>query len=171
MLLINNQLKSAGITTAALYAAAYALRSASIELKYFAAAEFGVWWPLMDTDLLLNLDTLRGQLNTPIIISPAIGATGRMYNTGSQHFPRPNIKAVDVMLPNFDQYTAYKKIRALELFNGIGVYPDWKPHKGFHLDMRSDKTALAPALWSGINIKTADNKNKQVYKGVNEAFV
>lgn len=45
----------AGITAAALYAAAFALRSATVELRHFSASEFGLWWPLMDSNLLLGL--------------------------------------------------------------------------------------------------------------------
>ena len=74
---MEKQLLQAGITASIVYAAAYALRSSTVDLKHFKAQEFGLWWPLMDTSLLLKLDEYRERLGAWVAISPAPGAIGR----------------------------------------------------------------------------------------------
>ena len=158
------ELKKAGITFAALYAGAYALRSATLKLRNFKPEEFGPWWPLLDGDLLRKLDQFRDDLGSRVMVSPAKGAMGRFSDEGSQHFPRPLVRAIDVMIPDATLWDAYKAARRTG-FHGIGLYPDWKPYHGAHLDMRPDRSGIAPALWAGI--KTA---NGQEYVEIGRAF-
>ena len=155
---------------AAAYGAAYALKSASIKLDYFKPLEFGVWWPFIDNDLLYGIDDFRRVLGVPVTISPAPGAIGRASIDAktSQHYflSSGKVRAIDVMIPQgVSLATAYNVARNLGVFSGIGVYPDWVPSHGLHLDVRKDKTTQNPATWSGI--KTAKG---QVYKSVSEGF-
>ncbi|PHS23397.1 MAG: hypothetical protein COA83_09920 [Methylophaga sp.] len=134
------------------------------ELRYFTAAEFGEWWPLMSTDFLTKLDEFRHRLGVPVRISPATGSLGRESGLDtSQHNVDMwgEVRAGDVMFIGVDLETAYKVAKEVG-FTGIGAYPDWKPTQGMHLDVRQ-----APlALWSGIL-----ESGKQVYKSIQQAFV
>ncbi len=160
-----HKLKSLGITAAMLYSAGYAMQSMSVNLRHFTAAEFGVWWPLINPRLLTMLDEYRERLGVPVQISPALGAIGRIATgSESQHIPQPFINAVDVMPKTDDLQYAYRV--AVETgFTGIGVYPDWQPRAGLHLDVRNDRVAGDPDKWSGI--QTA---NGQEYFEVERAW-
>lgn len=136
------------------YAVLYALRSYSVNLEHFSPAEFGVWWPRMDVDLLRALDAYRDALGAPLEISPATGALGRALGDGnaSQHNVARwgEVRAADVLVPEgMTLRQAYEIARGLELFSGIGVYPDWYPRPGLHLDTRRDRSPSDPALWAG----------------------
>jgi hypothetical protein len=157
-------IKKAGITLAGLYAAAFALRSSTVQLKYFEAAEFGPWWPLMNSELLQRLDLFRELLGSPVIISMAPGSMGRWSDEGSQHFPRPMVNAVDVMTPGATMSQVYDAAKEAG-FHGIGLYPHWQPHHGAHLDVRADRTATDPATWSAIKVAGV-----QKYVGVGVAL-
>jgi len=127
-------------------------------LTYFRPGEFfraGVdWWPLMSAELLTRLDTFRARLGAPVEISPAEGAVGRRLGRAdsSQHnIDRwGEVRAIDVMPVGVPLERAYQVAREVG-FTGIGLYPDWSPRPGLHLDVREDRTASAPALWAGIN--------------------
>jgi hypothetical protein len=151
----------------------------SLTLRHFARSEFtrrswpdtGAavdWWPRMQTALLLKLDEYREQLDAPVIISPAAGALGR--NLGASADSQHNIdrwgevRAVDVFPQVSDMRAAYDLAFKLG-FTGIGVYPDWQPRWGLHLDMRTDRQPSSPALWSA---RTIDGK--QVYFGLDRAW-
>ena len=131
-----------------------------IELRHFEPREFGLWWPWMDPRLLESLDEFRDRLGAPVMISPAQGALGRRLGEAGRS--RHNVDrwkrvmAADVMLPRGPDLTDPEQGRAVvELarqagFGGIGLYPDWKPHPGLHLDIRPLKADGAPATWSRI---------------------
>lgn len=161
----NNILQKVGIMAAVIYVAAYAYRVNELRLKYFSPAEFGAWFPLMNSDLLSKLDQFRGYMRVPVLISPATGAMGRFSRQESQHFPQPFVNAIDVMIPGATMSQILDGARVIG-FHGIGLYPDWRPHHGVHLDMRADRTAENPALWSAI--KTA---NGQQYVEIERALV
>lgn len=158
-----DQLKDGMVMFGELYAAAYALRSQTCKLQYFSDHEFGLWWPFMDTELLLGLDRFREVLGSAVVISPAPDALGRMSNKSSQHYPAPLVRAVDVLLST-DLEKGYRAARKVG-FCGIGVYPDWKPRAGIHLDMRPDRTPENPALWSARRID-----GKQVYGNIGDVI-
>jgi len=144
------------------YAAAYGAKYVQNnvgdnELIYFSASEFGVWWPLMNQDVLLKLDLFRSLLGAPVIISSAAGGIGREKQSGQGFDSLHNVlkwgqvRAVDVMLPFSTLQQGYDAARAAG-FSGIGVYPDWKPSHGMHLDNRPTRSSDAPALWSGVSV-------------------
>ena len=159
-----------------LYGAAYSKKyydnSGDNELIYFKPSEFGVWFPLMDQDLLTRLDIFRAALGSPVIVSSAVGGIGRETASGLDGFSSLHnvikwgaVRAVDVMLPQATLQQGYQAARSAG-FTGIGVYPDWTPYHGMHLDNRPDRPVNNPALWSGL--KTAQG---QIYKGINEVIV
>lgn len=161
-------LKKMGFTFAGFYGAAYALKSASVKLDYFTAKEFGAWWPIIDSRLLIALDQFRAALGAPVVISPAAGSIGRVGSDAkhSQHFALNGVTAIDVLIPeNISLEHAYHVARSLGVFTGLGVYPHWSPRHGLHLDVRSDKTPEAPALWSGLKVDGV-----QVYRSIEEGF-
>lgn len=137
-------------------------------MKYFKPSEFVVaeedWWPYMHVGVLSGLDRFRGEWGAPVLISPAPGSLGRRL--GADRKSRHNIDlwglvmAADVMLP--DMKTADDRKRARDCaekagFDGIGVYPEWQPHQGLHVDMRD-----APARWAHMD---------GAYVDINQAFV
>lgn len=155
---------------AAIYSGAYAKRSLTLHLAHFKPSEFGVWWPLMNHDLLIALDEFRARLGAPVEISKATGALGRpnAERAGSQHRPTPFVNAVDVMIPEaVTLRRAYRVARDVNKFSGIGLYPDWQPKHGLHLDVRADRTAANPATWSAF--RTADGG--QQYTSIDRALV
>ncbi len=158
------QIKKAGITVAAIYAAAFALRSSTIKLKYFTASEFGPWWPFMSTELLLNLDEFREQLGEPFHLSQVDGGIGRLTDKDSMHYPSPLVLAVDGYPASGDIRRAYRIARQVG-FHGIGLYPHWN-NPGLHLDMRKDRTPENPALWSAINTASG-----QQYVDIQQALI
>jgi len=171
-----------GVVGVLLYAAKYTQSAVSVDMKHFSKSEFGLWFPMMNKKLLAKLDSLRGAWGEPIMISPALGAIGRTLPPGHSNYnSRHNItrwgevQAIDIMpliktadgvrgCDPFELKMAYNM--AVDIgFTGIGVYPDWLPHAGLHVDVRDDHAAGNPATWSGI--KTAQG---QKYFGVNRGF-
>lgn len=125
-----------------------------LELRYFMSREFQGHWERINVDLLVGLDEFRHQWGAPVRVSPAPGAIARFDGAGgtSQH----NVdrwgetRAVDVMPYGITSRIDF--LRAVDIargvgFTGIGVYPDWKPLPGLHLDWRDDRTAGDPAMW------------------------
>lgn len=141
----------------------FALRpTVRVELEHFRPHEFRHWWDLMAEPQVLGLDAFRhrladvvGEENAAVTISPAEGALGR--RGGELNRSRHNVDAyglvyaTDVMLPHVDladEPTARKVIdRACEVFGGVGLYLEWKPHNGLHLDSRPHKHDGSSATW------------------------
>jgi hypothetical protein len=144
------------------------------EMQNFKVSEFGVWYPLMDKDLLSKLDTVdtlakQQGIVSGIMISPAAGSLGRHNGTGQESYHNVDfwgsVKAADVMpfvyasdgsmesLSGSQQHAFYNL--AVQVgFGGIGVAPDWKPLAGFHLDVRpiSKFYSFAERTINGVNV-------------------
>lgn len=154
------------------------------QLRYFTASEFGPYWPLMNAELLQLIDAFRHELGYPVAISPVPGAIGRPVigadqvnqeekNSGSWHnwFTHGQVYAIDLMPMPPGGATAAERQRWRDVARrlgarGIGIYPDWKPRPGIHLDMRTDRTADNPAEWAGVLLD-----GKQVLVGINRGLV
>lgn len=168
------------------FTAYMALYFSKPKLKYFYPPEFGIWWPFMDNELLLKLDKFRAALNDTVTVSPVGGAIGRIKAAiaDSQHILGSDltVRAVDVMVPKNLLGVKYsrggtelKKVFDLAVqtgFRGIGVYPQWKPYSGLHLDTRpKPKNKYGNYYvdtWSGVyNPNTGQND----YGAVSKAFV
>jgi len=157
----------------------YGQQVSASALKYFSPSEFGTWFPLMNPDLLVKLDQLREAWGEPIIISPAVGALGRVMSSSaeSQHnvIKWGSVNAADIMPQTIfnGERVSLSQSQLLFFYNlcvdvgftGVGVYPDWLPFAGFHVDVRADRVAGSPATWAGINTDSG-----QKYIGVQGVF-
>jgi len=166
----------------AFYGFKYQQKSGDNPMNYFSPSEFGAWFPMMNPELLKKIDALRGAWGDTIVISPAMGSIGRTYPPGHSNYDSQHnvtkwgeVRAIDIMplistidgkrsLDSFELRMVYNMAKDIG-FTGIGVYPDWNPHAGLHVDVRADRTAGNPATWSGI--KTAKG---QKYFGVERGF-
>ena len=135
------------------------------KLRNFKPVEFGIFYPLIDSNLLTMLDDLRDQWGRPIFISPVEGAIGRVDDSSSQHNIIYNLgvsRAVD-MFPTGSSGTSMTPAEAEEFanlarsigFTGIGVYRDTvyknEPWIMGHLDTRINVAQGETATWSRID--------------------
>lgn len=152
-----------------LYGAGYLFKNQSTKLEFFTPDEFGLWFPIMDTEFLIMLDDFRREVGQPVYVSPAPGSLGRPDDIGSQHLPNPLLNAADLMsaAPLETLHSAALKIG----FTGIGLYPDWKPDHGIHLDTRTDRSPNNPATWSAFNsFDITLGRTTQKYTGIDRAL-
>jgi len=148
-------ISAAGVTLFKMYKA--------MHLRHFKLSEFGAALPFLSVGLLQKLDEFRERLGRKVMISTAPGALIRFdKGSESQHtFGR----AADIMLPDGpDLETAFGIAKAVG-FTGIGVYPDWKPYPGLHLDIRKLKPGQSIAIWAGKN-----KDGRQVYTNISEVL-
>lgn len=155
-----------------------------LNLRYFKPHEFRGWWDRMDPALLVLLDRFRARLSvlTPdpggveVKVSPHPRAIGR--HDGPEDDSKHNVDhwgrvlAVDVMPQLGRQYRRNAVGIAIDTgFTGVGVYPDWEPHWGLHLDARPGREPGNPATWSGIKIWDRDEQRMvQVYRALEQGF-
>jgi len=164
---------------AIVYGAAWVWRSMSIDLEHFDAHEFGAAWPLTSAAILRALDQFRSNLGQPLEVSPAPGAVARTLgpNAASLHnvVRYGQTYAVDVLIPRGHSLReTYRAARAARLFSGLGVYPDWSPRPGLHLDVRHrapdsptpEASPSDPARWAGVD----DGDGGQRYVGIGEVI-
>lgn len=175
-------LRDIAITLGGLYVTGYTLRSATIHLEHFAPAEFGASWPVMATPQLEALDAFRRYINRPIEISPAKGALARTLAPGDATLHNVTrygrCYASDVLIPEgMTLEQAYELALEADVFGGIGVYPDWHPREGLHVDTRhlaGDKAPPGdpsdPATWSGLDVDDGHGGTVQDYFAAAEAF-
>jgi hypothetical protein len=120
-------------------------------------------WDKMDMAFLRRVDQFIEDSPGKWIVSPATGAACRDYGSKtSRHYAvGRKADALDIMLVSGDLEEHYNLAR--QWFGGVGVYPDWYPHPGLHVDGREGEQV---ATWAGIK-----QGNKQVYVSVEQAFV
>lgn len=146
-----------------------------LDLEFFKASEFGLWYPFMSRKLLLMDDEFRRRLGAPVLISAAGGALGRDDDpaSNSQHnfIKWGEVRANDLMIPSMqtaDDRREVVRIARQVGFTGIGLYPEWKPHQGIHVDVREDRQEGSPAMWAGL----LDANGNQYYPsaGISAAY-
>lgn len=102
----------------------------------------------------------------------APGAVGRRAPKTEKSLHNVNlwgkVKAVDILPTGMVTKEDFKK--AFEIakevgFTGIGVYPDWVPQPGLHVDNRPGVAKGKPAKWSAFRIN-----GQQVYFHIDKAF-
>jgi len=117
-------------------------------IKWFTDAEFDDSHGVnkgkdMDMETVHRLDSLRGWVACPIIITAGYDSQG--HSTDSYHYKG---KAVDIIIctdMTMREQWQYIKISG---FNGVGVYPEWKYKDfkgGWHLDVRD-----IPQVWRQV---------------------
>ncbi len=126
----------------------------------------------MDPDLLVVMDEFRKLWGAPVIISPARGAIGRTDGTSFHNYARHGkVKAIDLMprgmLTATDRVRAFASAKAAGA-TGIGLYPDWRPSQGIHIDVgvRTGKGVGNPAKWAGVRSPSGG----QVYVAIERVF-
>lgn len=141
-----------GLVLTFIYGAGRTVQNELLNLEYFDRSEFGIWWPLMDADVLLKLDAFRREWGNPVVVSSHKDALGREdENSGSMHnvLKWGKVRAVDVfprgMNSYIDRRRAYQIAKKVG-FTGIGVYTDTTPSNMLHLDNRPQ-----PLEWTRIN--------------------
>lgn len=143
-----------------------------LDLEFFTALEFGLWYPVMSKKLLLKDDEFRRRLGAPVLVSSAGGALGRDDDpeATSQHniLKWGEVRANDLMIPSMqtasDRQEVFRIARQVG-FTGIGIYPDWQPHQGIHVDVREDRESGDPATWAAFKVD-----GEQQYTGLDAAF-
>lgn len=121
----------------------------------------GACWDQMDLAFLIRVDQFMWDSPGEWMVSPASGAACRDYGSQtSRHYAvGRKADALDIMLIDGDLEENYRFAR--ERFGGVGVYPDWIPFHGLHIDGRPNA-----ATWAGIR-----QGNEQVYVPVEQVFV
>jgi len=158
----------------------------SLKLRYFSREEFGQYWHLMSVEQLVKLDEFRHRLGYPVLVSPAPGAIGRpiigaedeaaesgVEKSYHNYLVHGEIMATDVMPVPPGGASVAERQRWVEVarqvgFRGIGLYPDWKPRPGLHLDTRpvSALSGGVVATWSGVR----NAQGKQVYGAIEKGL-
>ena len=133
------------------------------QLDHFSRHEFGPWADQMSERQLRCLDAFRSMWGAKVKVSPAEGAVGRH---GSESTSKHNVdrwgevRATDVFPEGLrTQADARRAIRCAEEagFTGIGIYPEWEPSVGMHLDTRDGEHV---AKWGFLD--TADGGQRMV---------
>ena len=143
-------------------------------MKYFKPSEFRGWFPHMNHDLLEIMDNFRELWGDSTYISPANGGIGRKLNPPNKSYHNilrwGEVMAIDLMPRGMtspqERERAYEcAVEAGAL--GIGIYPDWKPRPGIHLDVgkRPGRGLGNPAKWSAFRIN-----RRQRYFELERAF-
>ena len=132
-----------------------------INLWFFSRSEFyrndTDWFPYIDPRLLVLLDSLRCIIKSPIAISPHPRAVGRNDgDSSSMHNidKHGRVFAVDTLPAQSYKHkyiSTYVRLAKELGFTGIGVYPDWTPRPGLHLDTRTDRDVGNPATWGYVD--------------------
>lgn len=146
------------------------------KLNHFTPSEFGIYYPLMSSDLLLKMDKFRELWGAPVEVSKAPGGIGR-HGAGdeSQHNIDAwgEVRAIDLFPKVPDGNGGYRYMKTVEErerayniarrsgFTGIGLYTDTQPGNLLHADVREPKRANYVATWSRVDGK---------YLGINEVL-
>ena len=141
-------------------------------MRYFTPEEFRGQYDLLDEELKTVIDEFRHLWGDAVTVSPAPGSIGREYGRGFHNYAKHGtIKAIDLMPSNFNDHIDFK--RAYEIAKqagarGIGIYPDWRPSAGIHLDVgrRPGRVKGYVAKWSGF--RQLDGTQK--FFSINKAF-
>lgn len=143
-------------------------------MKYFQESEFQGWFDKMDPFLLFGIDYFREYWGAPVSVSPVDGAVGRHLGTHNRSGHNIDVwgkvMAIDLFPQGMKTGQDFKRafdcaVKAGLL--GFGVYPDWKPSPGVHLDMvpRAGRGVGNPGRWSAFKID-----GKQTYFPIDKAF-
>ncbi|MCW4237717.1 MAG: hypothetical protein N0E58_15830 [Candidatus Thiodiazotropha endolucinida] len=136
---------------------------AGYTFRYLSPEVIPGCWDKMDLAFLIRVDQFMWDSPGEWMVSPAVGAACRDYgSTTSRHYAvGRKADAIDLMLVDGDLEENYRF--ALARFGGVGVYPDWIPFHGLHVDGREGDRV---ATWAGIR-----QGGEQVYVAAEQAFV
>lgn len=117
----------------------------------FSPDEFGGALQHLDAGVVYALQKLRDKIGR-IMISPADGAVFR-FRTGSMHDASGGklSKAIDIMPMEASLNQLYFAIQNIPEFGGVGLYPNWSPRAGAHVDIRVRKDSGALYQWAQVD--------------------
>lgn len=141
-----------------------------VGLKYFSLSDFRGEWPFLAVDLMQRADMFAMEVSkrgSRVVVSPVPGAMLRWDKEGEGEGKTEHRygRAIDVMIDGPTTLAECRDIAKEVGFSGIGVYPDWRPCKGCHLDIRPGRALGNPATWAGIK-----QDGKQVYVAIERGF-
>lgn len=147
------------------------ISAASIDwsrVSNFTPPEFYGQLTRLDAGVVFALQKLRDKIGR-IIISPIGAQAIARERPGSWHDVTGGklSKAIDIMPIDATLETLYEAAKTIPEIGGIGLYPDWDPYPGAHIDLRERKPGGGLATWS--RFKLADGST--VDRGINEALV
>lgn len=143
-------------------------------MKNFKESDFRGWYKDMDHGLLEVIEKFAESLDYDIFISPASGGIGRRMSPTAKSFHNitkyGKVQAIDLMINKTltpDEWRDVFEKAKLAGATGIGLYPDWNPTNGVHLDVgkRPGKSPDNPAKWSAYRVN-----GKQKYFSIDKAF-
>lgn len=126
------------------------------KVRHFLPEEFRGELSAIDGRLIYAVDELRARLGAALIVSPARGSMTRFGDAArtSMHYANPAAgiygQAVDLMSPEATLREVYEAAAAVREIGGIGIYPNWRPWPGVHVDIRARGTGGRLATWMGI---------------------
>jgi uncharacterized protein YcbK (DUF882 family) len=140
-------------------------------VAHFSKSEFHGESEFVDSRVIYALDELRKQLGKPIIISPVKGSVAR-FDDGSktsQHYAvGRKSTAVDVLFPESSLHDVFVTASTITVIGGIGLYPDWNPHHGAHIDTRQRKPNGGVYNWMGIDTENGQKLAAVDFNVINE---
>jgi hypothetical protein len=125
----------------------------------------------MDPGILQVADKFRALWGAKVSISPAPGAIGRKDGASFHNYVKHGtVKALDLFpegMKNADDFARAYECALKAGATGFGVYPDWLPQPGIHIDVgvREGRGVGNPATWSGIR-----RNGKQIYVALSEVL-
>lgn len=124
------------------------------EVNHFTPDEFHGQTDLIEPRLVVAIDQLREILGGRLRISPAPGAIARDYGSDrSQHWvgdldnPVRLSTGIDLFPLDNSLGEVYAAAKQVPMIGGVGLYPDWSPSPGVHVDIRPRKLDGTLAEW------------------------
>jgi len=120
-------------------------------MEHFNKKEFHGWYDKLYPELRIKLDFLREILGCEVHLSNSPKGIGREDTTNSQHNISKwgHVMAVDGYIPDEVTYLEFYEACRDSRFTGIGFYSGWPSgRRGFHVDVRQDRTPDTPATWA-----------------------
>ena len=120
----------------------------------------------LDSRVVFAADQLRERLGTKLLVSPVAGAITRDYEPGSRHQAVGRLSdALDCFVPGSSLTEVYEAALRISLIGGVGLYPDWLPYHGIHIDTRPRSDADRCATWMAVG------HHPQIYGAVDWARI
>ena len=147
------------------------------KIDHFEPSEFQGKLHLLDHRVPYVIDKLRKRIGGRLVPSPVGGAIARegKKHKSSQHYANPQqgiySTAIDLMSPDIDLFTVFREAQEMSEIGGIGLYPDWNPFPGVHIDLRLRKPGGAPAIWMAKKVIDDKGGSKQVYVGIDWDYI
>lgn len=123
----------------------------------------------MSPKLLYFLILLSDELGVDLKFSNIPAGVGRRLGGGntSQHNLDKwgEVRAIDGYIPEGVSYQEFYETAKKVGFTGIGLYTGWSGGRGFHVDVRGDRTEGRPATWGAIyNRKTGKTEYTNIWE-------